>query len=236
LIVKPEVVVLVCADAEWKALKETVQPSEIEPSPLGEWFNQGIIVNDTEVPLAFFQTGCGKIPAAAATQYVLDLWTPKLIINLGTCGGFEGMVKRGDVLLAHRTVVYDIFERSGGQEQQIEKYASDIDLSWLGEPPYPMGARTVTIASADQDLDPEKIVFLSREHGAVAADWESGAIAYVAWKKNRTKCLIVRGVSDIVGPSGNEIYEKPNAFAESVRQILPRLVEALPVWISKANL
>jgi len=234
--VKPGVVVLVCADDEWKVLNKIVQPTEIEPSLFGEWFIRRIIVNSAEVPLVFFQTGCGKIPAAAATQYVLDLWTPKLIINLGTCGGFEGKVKRGDVLIAHRTVVYDIHERSGGQKQQIAKYSTDIDLSWLGKQPYPMGARPVIIASADQDLDPDNIVFLSKEHGAVAADWESGAIAYVAWKKNKTNCLIMRGVSDVVGLGGSEIYENPNVFEESVRQILPSLMEALPAWISKANL
>jgi len=232
---KPEVVVLICADDEWKVLKEIVQLDEIKPSPFGEWFIQGIIVKDAEVPLIFFQTGCGKIPAAAATQYALDVWRPKLVINLGTCGGFEGSVKKGDILIAHRTVVYDIHERSGRQNEQVAKYATDLDLSWLGEP-YPLNAVPAIFASADQDLDQKNVGPLNKEHRAVAADWESGAIAYVAWKKNNTKCLIVRGVSDIVGKGGSEIYETPNKFVESVKQIIPRLLKALPAWVSKANL
>ena len=233
--VKSEIVILVSADDEWRVLKQTVQPKEIEFSPFGEWFTQRIAVNNTEVPLVFFQTGCGKIPAAAATQYALDFWGPQLIINLGACGGFEGKARKGDVFIAKRTVVYDVHERSGRQIEQIDKYATDIDLSWL-ERPYPMNAAPVVFASGDQDLNPENVGFLNQEYGAVAGDWESGAIAYVAWKKNKVNCLIVREVSDVVGGDGSEIYEDPDSFLESLERIIPRLLRSLPEWLLKAKL
>jgi hypothetical protein len=76
---KPVVVVLVCADAEWKVIKEIEPHTATKRSPFGEWFERGIVANDTEMPSVFFQTGCGKIPAAAAIQYVLDLWKPKFM-------------------------------------------------------------------------------------------------------------------------------------------------------------
>ena len=232
---EPRNVILISADDEWRVLKETVQPKEIEPSPFGEWFEHKVTVNSAEVPLVFLQTGCGKIPAAAATQYALDFWGPQLITNLGTCGGFEGKARKGDVFIAKRTVVYDVHERSGRQNEQIAKYATDIDLSWL-EKPYPMKAVPVVFASGDQDLDPENVGFLNQEHGAVAADWESGAIAYVALKKNKVNSLIVREVSDVVGGDGSEIYEDPDSFLESFERIIPRLLRSLPKWLSKVNL
>lgn len=94
-IVKPEVVVLICADDEWKVVKETVQPVENQPSPFGEWFIQRIIANDTEMPVVFFQTGCGKIPAAAATQYALASWRPKLISPMPTMSLTLSQIRSG---------------------------------------------------------------------------------------------------------------------------------------------
>ncbi|RPI83169.1 MAG: hypothetical protein EHM41_16570 [Chloroflexi bacterium] len=45
----------------------------------------------------------GKISAAASTQYIIDRWNPDLLINLGTCGGFEGCIERGAVVLVEKT-------------------------------------------------------------------------------------------------------------------------------------
>ena len=40
----------------------------------------------------------------------------------------------------------------------------------------------------------------------MALDWESGAIAWVA-ARNQTRCLILRGVTDLVGEAGDEAYD-----------------------------
>jgi adenosylhomocysteine nucleosidase len=97
-----------------------------------------------------------------------------------------------------------------------------------------MNALPATIATADQDLEPERIAYLFEKYGAVAADWESGAIAYVAHKNNKTRCLIVRGVSDVVDPSGG----KPSSnkeITEGTRIVMGRLLESLPEWIAKVT-
>jgi len=227
-----QIVVLISADEEWRAVKEINKPTEpLESSPFGEWFLQVVQVQDRQLPVVFFQTGCSKIPAAAATQFVLNKWNPQLIINLGTCGGFKGKVKREDILLVSKTVVYDIIERTEHYDEQIAKYMTEFDLSWLDKP-YPTNALQATMATADQDLDPKRITYLWEKYGAVAADWESGAIAYVAHKKNKTKCLIVRGVSDVVDPSGS----KPSSEAdiiEGTRIVMKKLIDSLPEWIAK---
>jgi len=227
-----KIVVLICADEEWRIVRDRLCPVEINSSPFGEWFPHNFDIQERRVMVAFFQTGCGKIPAAAATQFVIDKCSPKIIINLGTCGGFKGKVKKNNVLMVKETVVCDICERSGQNDEMIEKYRTFLDLPWL-ERPFPMNAVPVTIATADQDLDPKTIPFLIEKHRAVAADWESGAIAHVAKKKNGMECLIVRGVSDVVDPNGKPSNEKE--IMEGTGVVMEKLIDGLPKWISKAS-
>ena len=67
--------------------------------------------------------------------------------------------------------------------------------------------------------------------GAIAADWESGAIAYVAGK-NEVKCLILRAVTDI----GDEIYRKPDLFRSRVKEVMPLMIKMVPEWIMRAEI
>lgn len=177
----------------------------------------------------FCKSGWGKISAAAATQYCIDQFKPDVILNIGTCGGMEGVAKSGEILLAERTVVYDIEERMGDFDQAIQHYSSAIDLDWIPRP-FPSPVRVTTIATADQDLDPDKMSWLLTQFGAHAADWESGAIAYIC-ALNRLPCIILRGVSDIVGLQRSEAYENPDFFHESSRVIITSILDSLPSWI-----
>lgn len=217
-------VVLVCADAEWAVVKEHLRPIRTDPSPFGEWFRWS---GDEHV--AFLQTGCGKVPAAAATQYVVDRWHPRILVNLGSCGGLDpARTTCGQVVLVRRTVIYDIEERGGGQGEMLRRFATDLDLSWVKQP-YPLGATPGVVATADQDLDPAKTMQL-QGHGAVAVDWESGAIAFVAHKLNGQRCLIVRTVSDVgLGSLPPEVFES------SLRRVMPPLLDSLPEWLAAAG-
>ncbi|HXV97174.1 MAG TPA: hypothetical protein VEC93_02040, partial [Anaerolineae bacterium] len=88
--------------------------------------------------------------------------------------------------------------------------------------------------SADRDLLPEDIPRLKAQFGAAAGDWESGAIAWVA-ARNETRCLILRGVTDLVGGSGGEAYEgNIHVFVEGTKEVLKQLVEALPAWLANS--
>jgi nucleoside phosphorylase len=108
-------------------------------------------------------------------------------------------------------------------------YASSLDLSWLAEP-YPYPAQRGTIASADSDLPPDKIPFL-KSNGAIAADWESAAFAWVA-QKNQARLLILRGVSDMVSEQGGEAYNNIEFFNQRAKEIMKMLFEQLPGWLN----
>lgn len=229
------IIVLISANAEWEGVKQSFPHAEIHQSPFGESMN---LAPDTWNPkpgtqhLTLYHTGWGKIASAAAMQYMTDKHAPDLVVNLGTCGGFAGVVDQGDVILVERTFVYDIVELMGDPDIS-GFYDSSLDLSWLPEP-YPHLVRRGTLASADSDLPPEKIAFL-KAHGAIAADWESAALAWVA-QKNHVRLLILRGVSDIVSEDGGEAYNNIDLFNQRSEEIMKKLFAQLPDWLNKISL
>ena len=226
----PEVVVLISANVEWGIIREMFSQATPRTSPLGEWFEVPMTVGETEELVMFFHGGWGKIAAAASTQYVIDRWQPKLLVNLGTCGGFAGSVEKGTTLLVERTLVYDIIEQMGDYDEHIAHYTTHLDLSWVSQP-YPSPVLRTVLVSGDRDILPEDIPRLRQEFGAVAADWESGAIAWVA-ARNGTRCLILRGVSDLVSAQGGEAYAgNMEVFVTGARSVLRRLVGDLPRWL-----
>lgn len=228
----PGIVVIISANSEWKVLRSFYPDCEPQISPLGEWFAIDLRISERVEPVIFFHGGWGKIAAAASVQYMIDRWSPRLLVNLGTCGGFDGKIEKGTIILVERTIVYDIIEQMTDGEAAIAHYSTGIDLSWLGDD-YPHAVHRALLVSADRDLIVEEIAGLHTRYGAVAGDWESGAIAWVA-ARNHTRCLILRGVSDLVGSEHGEAYGNFDLFIEGTTKVMRRLVDALPEWIARA--
>jgi adenosylhomocysteine nucleosidase len=216
-------VVIISANAEWNGVLPLFPSAKIERYPYGECFEATL----NELPIPFFHTGWGKTASAGALQHIIDKHSPELVINLGTCGGFAGVVNQRDLILVEQTFMYDIVELMSDLDIS-DYYASTLDLSWLAEPePFP--TRRGIIASADSDLPPHKISFL-RSNGAIVADWESAALAWVA-RKNNTRLLILRMVSDLVSEEGGEAYANIEIFNERAKAIMKQLVDQLPGWM-----
>jgi len=231
-----KIVVIVSAGAEWRVVKELYPNLSIQTSPFGEFADLQLGTFN----LQFFHGGWGKISAAATAQYVIDHFQPNLLVNLGTCGGFAGRIKTGTVILVERTLVYDIIEQMGDGVEAIEHYSTEIDLSWLLDD----GRQTIVhrpssivrglLVSADRDIVVEEIPMLIEKHDAVAADWESGAIAWVA-KKNKTRLLILRAVTDLVGGDGGEAYGNIELYHERTKEVMKVLIEQLPDWLARVK-
>ncbi len=219
-----KVIVLISAIAEWQAVKEALLPSTLQATPYGETFQHDL----HGWPVTLLHAGWGKTASAAAMQYALDHYHPDLVVNLGTCGGFEGCIQQGEIVLVERTFIYDIVELMGDFGAVADYYASTLDLGWLPEP-YPHPVRRGCLASADSDLLPEKIPHLKAQ-GAIAADWESGALAWVA-RKNGARLLILRAVSDLVGEAGGEAYDNIALFKQRAGEIMRQLLGQLPDWL-----
>lgn len=217
--------ILISARAEWLAALDFYNNPAVSETPFGASFQINIAGKD----VLFLQGGWGKVSAAASTQYCIDTWHPQVLINLGTCGGFAGRVKQGEILLVNETLIYDIVERMGNPQEALQHYSMHIDLSRL-RPPYPQPVRVARLLSADRDIDPVEIPALVTQYDAIAADWESGAITWTA-QRNNTRLLILRGVSDLVSTAGGEIYNSP-AFQQRANEIMTSLLQHLPGWIA----
>jgi adenosylhomocysteine nucleosidase len=231
----PQVVVVVSATSEWRALDRLVPGAPRRHSPFGDWFVMpGLVAG---LVTAVVHGGWGKIAAAASAQYAIDRFAPQLLVNLGTCGGFAGEAARGEVLLAGETLVYDIVEQMTDPDEAIAERATTIDLSWLdgadGNRPaaYPTPVRRVRLVSADSDIVPAQVGRLREKYGAVAADWESGAIAWTAGR-NGVPCLILRAVSDLVDPAGGELYDDYAEFERRSLEVMSALLAVLPAWLA----
>ncbi len=226
-------VILISANAEWRVMKSLFREAKSSPSPYGEWFSHFFNGNGIlEKPVIFMHGGWGKVAAAGSTQYAIDRWHPQLVVNLGTCGGFKGSVEREAIILVEKTIIYDIYEQMGDPEEHIRQYSTELDTTWLNEP-LPMEVIRTVLVSGDRDLFWKDVPLLKEKYGAVAGDWESGAIAYVA-AKNDTPSFILRGVTDLVSETGGDAYDgKVNYYYENTAIIMKKLIESLPEWLVK---
>ena len=96
---------------------------------------------------------------------------------------------------------------------------------------YPSPVRRVRLLSADSDIVPAQVGRLREKYGAVAADWESGAIAWTA-ARNGVSCLILRAVSDLVDAAGGEVYADYAEFERRSREVMRTLLGVLPAWLA----
>lgn len=213
--------VLLSADAEWRAVKHLLRPRRVGRTPFGETFLQA--------GARWLQGGWGKISAAASAQYALDRCRPPFLANLGTCGGFAGKIEPGALLLVEQTFTYDIVEQIGEAEAALQHYAVSIDTSWLGRLPAAPAVERGPIVSADRDILPADLPWLSARFGARAADWESSAIAWVA-QRNACPVLLLRGVSDLVSESAAEAYGNPALFETRSLQVMTDLLAWWHAW------
>ena len=223
----PKAVVVVSANMEWKVVKAAYPDAHVETTPWGDAFESTI----GGQRVVMFHGGWGKVAAAGSAQYAIDRWKPRYVVNLGTAGGFAGAIERHAIVLADRTVIYDIVEAMGDSAEAIASYATTIDLSWL-RAPYPTQVTKTLLVSGDRDLVPAQLHDLAAKYGAVAGDWESGAIAYTC-ARNHQRVVILRGVSDVVTAEGDETYGNMPAFEEGARVVMQQLLRDLPAWLDR---
>jgi adenosylhomocysteine nucleosidase len=216
--------ILIAARAEWRALLPHIPRAETFPTPYGEAFTTSIAGQE----VCFLHSGWGKVAAAGGTQYAIDRWCPRWLINLGTCGGVEGLVDVNDMILAQKTVIYDIIEGMSSYQAAIEHYAVQANLDWLGNS-LPFQAKRVKMFSADRDIRPVDVSGILRGFGAAVADWESGAFAWVC-ARNHKDWLVMRTVTDLVSDQFAEALDNADLWKQRTAKVMGTLLNTLP-WL-----
>jgi adenosylhomocysteine nucleosidase len=223
-ITKSDFLVLISAGAEWREILPLFPGVHPDQSPYGEYFVSDVF----KYPVIFSHGGWGKVASAGATQYAIDRWDPDLLINLGTCGGVEGLIDHNTLILAEETVIYDIIEGMSSYQKAIDHYTTRADLDWLGdELPFPV--KRTKLYSADRDIRPEDVSGVLSRFGAVAVDWESGAFAWVC-ARNRKSWLELRGVTDLVSSTSGEALGNVAIWHQRIAAPMQAMLSHLP-WL-----
>ncbi|MGI6254853.1 MAG: 5'-methylthioadenosine/adenosylhomocysteine nucleosidase [Acutalibacter sp.] len=174
----------------------------------GMTFTQGVLAG---VPVVVAQCSPGKVNAALCAQAMIDLYHPKLVLNLGVAGGIGEGVHIGDVVIATACVEYD-FDTSaldgwpagqmtlpGEEDHPLRFLPCDQTLAHVlaraSEDLYGH-AHLGIVATGDRFVaDPQFGDYLQKEFDALACEMEGGAIAHVCLA-NKVPCAVLRTISD----------------------------------------
>lgn len=225
----------ICADNEWDAVKQIL--SKILHQEGTERGYEYIVHLSDGIQCVYFYSGASKTYAAAGCQFAIQKWNPYMFFVAGSAGGVGADLKELDLVIANRTVQYDCISRMGDEAQLFYRdFIVDIDNSWIVWDQLPEKLHEGLIATADQDIDyalRNKLL----NHGVLAADWESGAIAPVCCK-NQVPCCIIRGITDVPAEQGND-DEQGNSFRKNTPVVMQRLIinilPALLAMLEKSN-
>ncbi|MDZ7587248.1 MAG: 5'-methylthioadenosine/S-adenosylhomocysteine nucleosidase [Patescibacteria group bacterium] len=183
----------------------------------GEFFNRKTLL---------LRSGVGKTSAAMATQFLIDRFQPKMIINLGVAGALNREMKQGTVLVADSCQEWDV-DLSAIYLQALAPIfpASAIELS-------PILSVLASSVSSGRIITGDAFVAnqgqretLAKKFMAVAVDMESAAIAKVA-TANGIPFFVIKGISDHANTQATVDLEKnlKSATAASFR-ILQAILE-----------
>lgn len=182
-----------------------------------------------EQEVVIVRCGIGKVNAALATQYTIDHFEPRIIINSGVAGGVSPNVRIGDLVLGTSSMQHDVDVRKFGHPRGvIPRLATSV---FQAEP----HLLELALQAAMQELDPARIhqglivsgdqFVCSREQKqeivaffpeAICVEMEGAAIAQVA-SVNQIHHLIVRAISDQADNTA------PQDFDEYLLEIIPVL-------------
>ena len=136
-------------------------PLAVEHSPYGDCAIHAFAGE----PVVILHGGYGKASAAGSTQYAIDRWHPRVLVE-PRHGRRRSRTdaKVGDIVLVTKTTIYDIYEAMGDADEAIADYASPVDTSrW---PARLARARrsAAPIVSGDRDLVPAEVAKLRAKY------------------------------------------------------------------------
>lgn len=160
--------------------------------------------------IVLVKSGIGKVNAAVATQILVDRFGVRCVIISGLAGSLVPTLRRGDVVVSNMVVQHDVdltpFGRRTGEIPNVARLIeADSKLVHAAaeafeqlEATEAQGRSLVvgTIATGDVFVsDTQKVRWLQREFGAIAAEMEGGAVGQVCWM-NSVPFVAIRVISD----------------------------------------
>ncbi len=173
--------------------------------------------------IVILTSGMGKVRAAAETQFAIDLFNPRYLVNFGSAGGVNPERNIGDIVIGEKHVEYD-FQMFGDKTPFLTpdfgmiKTARKLPEALIG-----------VVASADQNGDtPQKKSYLWDKYKAECCDWEGAAVVKIA-ALNRVPALVFRCISDV---GCDDVYSE---FKKNYNMVLTKSAPVFWDFVSLLN-
>ncbi len=203
------IAVLCATPREMSCLNSLMESTIDRDSPAGTRLVEGSLDGLNLLVLA---CGVGKVPAAAASRFMLDHYSLDVLINYGIAGALSASLRTGDLVIATGLINGDTgVAHSRGFNSTGPGLCEEEGLFF--EPQYQMPDSLVELAKASADkaslptypgkiltcdqvvLDPELRAHLGDRFDALAVDMEGAAAAYVAMGEG-IPFMAIRAISD----------------------------------------
>lgn len=187
--------------------------------------------------LILVKSGIGKVNAAMTTSILLEKYSPDVVINTGSAGGYDPSLQVGDIVVSTEVRHHDVDVRAFGYEMgQVPgmpaAFTADASLiEKAQEAIEAVGIHSATglIATGDSFMHLPERVKETREHfpTMAACEMEAAAVAQVCHQFG-TPFVVIRALSDIAGKESPMSFDEflPTAAKNSTEVVL-RVVNSL---------
>ena len=179
----------------------------------------------------------GGLPATLLSFLALREFSPGILINAGTAGGFESNGDRiGEVFCGRDMVCFHArrCEIPGMREMGLGRHRIP-ETSRIADF---LGVRRAVVSSGDSlDCSPEDLRFI-QENGATLKEMEAGPLGWVC-EKLRVPLLPIKSVTDLVdhaNPTHEQFLKNSEIAVRELTEVVVRAIayldrdESDPVW------
>ena len=178
--------------------------------------------------------GVGKVNAAMATQLMINLYHPDLILNAGVAGCFEH-AEIGDLVLAEAFLQHDMDTSNIGDEvgfvstvNCITFPTSDLDKAKAAMNQVGMPYRTGLVASGDWfAVDCDRSRWIADTFHPLLCEMEGCAAAQVCMR-NGVKFMALKSVSDCLFEHHDFYFNFPTAMKD-LNRVVVQFIDHLEV-------
>lgn len=170
--------------------------------------------------------GVGKVNAAMATQLLITLFRPDVILNAGVAGCFEE-VPIGTLVLAEGFVQHDVDTTGVGDPvglvstvKQITFPTSDFAAAKAAMDKLGLPYRTGLVATGDWFAVPcRRTQWIADTFHPLLCEMEGCAVAQVCMR-NGVKCMAIKSVSDCLVVKHDYYFNFPTAMKDLNRVVM----------------
>ncbi|MET1014097.1 MAG: 5'-methylthioadenosine/S-adenosylhomocysteine nucleosidase [Paenisporosarcina sp.] len=229
-----KIAVIGAMEQEVEALRLAIEDAQTEIIAKSEYTVGKYAGHD----VILLKSGIGKVNAAMSTSILLEKYSPDIVINTGSAGGFDTSLEVGAIVISDEVRHHDVDVTAFGYEmgqvpnlpaafqsdEKLRKLAEET-VRELSEHQYAIGL----IATGDSFMSDSERVELVRGNfpQMKAAEMEAAAVAQVCYQFE-VPFVIIRSLSDIAGKESSISFEEflPTAAKHST-QIVLRLIAKL---------